>query len=123
MKKKKRRREKNNVPSKYAAQTEKIHKTVTGAELEWWHKWTRKKRAKVQKQKWLKKWGSEGFQSQKLENGKKPKGHKVNASNHHAPGGHVACSAATMHLIWSETPRVKDSSGKPFIFYDRRDML
>ena len=117
MKKKKQRGENKNVPSKYAAQTEKIHKTVTGAELEWWHKWTRKKRAKVQKQKWLKKWGSEGFQSQKLENGGKPKGHEVNTSNHHAPGGHVACSAATMHLIWSETPRVMDSSRKPFISY------
>ena len=38
MKKKKQRGENKNVPSKYAAQTEKIHKTVTGAELEWWHK-------------------------------------------------------------------------------------
>ena len=62
------------------------------------------------------------FQSQKLKNGGKPKGHEVNTSNHHALGGHVACSATIVHLIWSETPRVTDSSGKPFIFYDHRDV-
>ena len=68
------------------------------------------------------KWGNEGFQSQKWKNGGKPKGHKVNTSNHYAPGGHVTYSAAIVHLIRSETPRVMDSSGKPFIFYDRRDV-
>ena len=58
----------------------------------------------------------------KLKNNGKPKSHEVNTSNHHAPGGHVVCSTATMHLIQSETPRVMDSSGKPFIFYGRHDM-
>ena len=82
----------------------------------------REKRAKTQKRKGLKKWGSEGFQSQKLKNSGKPKGHEISTSNHHALGGHVACSAATVHLIRSETPRVMDSSGKPFIFYDRHDV-
>ena len=62
------------------------------------------------------------FQSQKLKNSEKPTGHKVNTSNHHAPGGHVMCSTATMHLIRSETPRVMDSSRKPFIFYGRHDV-
>ena len=62
------------------------------------------------------------FQSQKLKNSEKPKGHEVNTSNHHASGGHVACSTTTMHLIRSETPRVMDSSGKPFIFYGHHDM-
>ena len=62
------------------------------------------------------------FQSQKLKNSKKPKGHEVNTSNHHAPGGHAACSAAIMHLIRTETPRVMDNSGKPFIFYGRHDV-
>ena len=38
MKKKKQRREKKNVPSKYTAQMEKIHRTAIGAKLEWWHK-------------------------------------------------------------------------------------
>ena len=62
------------------------------------------------------------FQSQKLKIGGKPKGHEVNTSNHHALGDHVACSAATTHLIRSETPRVTESLGKPFIFYGRHDV-
>ena len=62
------------------------------------------------------------FQPQKLENGGKPKVRAANAPNHHAPRGHVACNAATMHLIQSETPRVADSSEKPFTFYDRHDV-
>ena len=65
---------------------------------------------------------NEEFQPQKLENGGKPKGRAANAPNHQVPGGHVACNAATMHLIRSETPRVADSSEKPFTFYDRHDM-
>ena len=67
-------------------------------------------------------WENEGFQPQKLENGGKPKGRAANAPNHQAPGGHVACNAATMHLIRSKTPRVTDSSEKPFTFYDRHDV-
>ena len=65
---------------------------------------------------------NEGFQPQKLENDGKPKGRTANAPNHQAPSGHVACNATTMHLIQSETPRVIDSSGKPFIFYGRHDV-
>ena len=65
---------------------------------------------------------SEGFQSQKLENGRKPKGHAANTTNHHALGGHVVYNAATMHLIWSETPKVVDNPRKPFTFYDRHDV-
>ena len=38
MKKKKQRGEKKNAPLKYVAQTEKIRRTATGAELEWWRK-------------------------------------------------------------------------------------
>ena len=60
-------------------------------------------------------------QSQKLKNSGKPKGLKVNTSNHHALDGHGVCSAVTMHLIRSEIPRIMDSSGKPFIFYGRHD--
>ena len=66
--------------------------------------------------------GKENFNPKKLKNGGKPKGHEVNTTNHHAPGGHIACGAATTHLIQSETPRVMDSSGKPFIFYSRHDV-
>ena len=51
MKKKKRRKEKKNIPSKYAAQTEKIHRMATGVELKWWHKRIGKEKAKVQKHK------------------------------------------------------------------------
>ena len=51
MKKKKQREEKKNIPLKHAAQTEKIRKTTTGAELEWWRKRTGGRKAKVQKQK------------------------------------------------------------------------
>ena len=69
---------------------------------------------------------SEGEESlktrpKKLKNSGKPKGHAINSTNQHAPCGHIACGAATMHLIRSETPRVIDSSGKIFIFYGRRD--
>ena len=70
--------------------------------------------------RWRKK--EENFNPKKLKNSGKPKGHEVNTSNHHVPGDHVACSAATMHLIQSEIQRVMDSSRKPFIFYDRYDM-
>ena len=73
--------------------------------------------------------GKREFQSQKKKkkknnnnNDEKPKGHEVNTTNHHAPGGHVACGATTTHLVRSETPRVTDSSGKPFIFYGRHDV-
>ena len=66
--------------------------------------------------------GKENFNTKKLKNGGKPKGHGVNTTNHHAPGGHVTCGAATTHLIRSETPRVMDNSGKSFIFYGRHDM-
>ena len=38
MKKKKQREQKKNIPSKYAAQMEKIRRTATGAKLEWWRK-------------------------------------------------------------------------------------
>ena len=69
--------------------------------------------------KWRKR---ENFNPKKLKNSGKLKGHKVNTSNNHAPGGHVVYSAATMHLIWSETLRVMDSLGKPFIFYGRHDV-
>ena len=62
------------------------------------------------------------FQPQKLENGRKPKVRVANAPNHQAPSGHVACNAATMHLIWSETLRVADSLEKPFTFYDCHDV-
>ena len=64
----------------------------------------------------------ENSNPKKLKNGEKPKGHGVGTTNHHVPGGRVACSAATMHLIQSETPRVMDSSGKPFIFYGHHDV-
>ena len=62
------------------------------------------------------------FQSQKMKIGGKPKGHEVNTSNHHAPGGHVVCSTATTHLIRNENLRVTSSSRKPFIFYGRHDV-
>ena len=51
MKKKKQREEKKNVPSKYAAQTEKIRRMAARAELEWWRKRTGRRKAKVQKHK------------------------------------------------------------------------
>ena len=46
----------------------------------------------------------------KLKNSRKPKGHAINPTDQHAPRGHVACGAATTHLIRNETPRVMDSS-------------
>ena len=46
----------------------------------------------------------------------------INTTNHRAPSGHVVCGVATTHLVRNETPRVMDSSGKPFIFYGRHDM-
>ena len=49
--------------------------------------------------------GKENFNPKKLKNDGKPKGHEVNTTNHHAPSGHVACGAATTHLIRSKTPR------------------
>ena len=58
----------------------------------------------------------------KTEKQRKPKGHGINTTNHHALGGHVACGAATMHLIRSKTQRVMDSSGKPFIFCGHHNM-
>ena len=57
----------------------------------------------------------------KLKNSGKPKGHAINSTDQHAPRGHAAYGVATMHLIWSETPSVMDSSGKPFIFYGHHD--
>ena len=57
----------------------------------------------------------------KLKNSGKPKGHAINSIDQHVPRGHDTCGAATMHLIRSETPRVMDSSGKPFIFYGHHD--
>ena len=33
----------------------------------------------------------------KLKNSGKPKGHAINALNQHAPRGHIACCATTMH--------------------------
>ena len=63
-----------------------------------------------------------GKVKKKLKNGGKPKGHEVNTLNHHALGGHVACSTTTTHLIRSKNPRVMDSSRKPFIYYGRHDM-
>ena len=54
------------------------------------------------------------FQFQKLKIGEKPKGHEVNTSNHHALGGHVACSAATTHLIRSEIPNSYGQLKKTF---------
>ena len=65
---------------------------------------------------------SEGFQSQQLENGGKPKGRTADTPNHHVPGGHVVYNATTMHLIQSETLRGVDSPRKPFTFYDRHDV-
>ena len=58
----------------------------------------------------------ENFNPKKLKNDGKPKGHEVNTINHHAPSGHVACGAATTHLIRSETPRVMDKLRKTFHF-------
>ena len=65
--------------------------------------------------------GEESLRPKKLKNNGKPKGHGINSTNQRAPRGHVACSVATMHLIWSETPGVMDRLGKLFIFYGRRD--
>ena len=69
---------------------------------------------------------SEGEESlktmpKKLKNSGKPKCHVINSTDQHAPRGHIACGATIMHLIRSETLRVMDSSGKPFIFYGRHD--
>ena len=50
----------------------------------------------------------------KLKNSGKPKGHVINSIDQYAPCGHVVYGAFTMHLIRSKTPRVMDSSGKPF---------
>ena len=66
--------------------------------------------------------GEESLRPKKLKNSRKPKGHGINSTNQRAPGGHIACGATTTHLIRSETPRVKDSTGKPFIFFGRHDM-
>ena len=65
--------------------------------------------------------GEEILRPKKLKNTEKPKGYGINSTNQYALGGHVACSVATMHLIWSKTPRVMDRLGKLFIFYGRRD--
>ena len=65
--------------------------------------------------------GEESLRPKKLKNSGKPKGHGINSTNQRAPGGHVACGVAIMHLIRSETPRVMDNLGKLFIFYGRRD--
>ena len=65
--------------------------------------------------------GEETLRPKKLKNSGKPKGHGINSTNQCALGGHVACGAATTHLIQSEIPRVMDGSGKPFIFYGRHD--
>ena len=49
--------------------------------------------------------GEESLRPKKLKNSEKPKGHGINSTNQRALGGHVACGAATTHLIRSESPR------------------
>ena len=65
--------------------------------------------------------GEESLRPKKLKNSRIPKGHGINSTNQRAPGGHIACGTATTHLIWSETLRVMDNSGKLFILYGHRD--
>ena len=113
-------------------QEKEIHQVMIGAESEWLEQnWsgsigkTRKMRAKTQKQKWLKKWGSEGkgkISIPKIGKQREAQGSRSKHLNYHVPGGHVACTAAIMHLIQNKTPRVVDSLRKPFIFYDCHDV-
>ena len=63
--------------------------------------------------------------SKQLEtNGKpnSPQNWSINSTNRDVPRGHGLWSAAAMHLIRREIPRVAYSPKKPFIFYGHHDM-
>ena len=87
--------EKRNVPWRMNDWIKKNPKDIARAESERSQEWTEKinseQMIKVKERKVLKP------RPKKAENSGKPKGHAINSIDHHAPRGHIACSAATMH--------------------------
>ena len=87
--------EKRNVPWRMNDWNKKNPKEIAGAESEWSQEWTEKKISEQMiKVKERKVW-NQG--PRKLKNSGKSKGHAINSIDQHAPRGHIACSAATMH--------------------------
>ena len=118
MKKRKQREEKKSVPLKYAAQSENGNRSGVGVVAQM----NKKKEGESSETKIIGQMGKWRISIPKIGKQREAQGSRSKHLNYHVPGGHVACTAAIMHLIQNKTPRVVDSLGKPFIFYDCHDV-